>query len=185
MTDNNAPPYLSSLLPPKVGDLRPSSRNAANYTPIKCRLELYKNSFLPSALNLYNSIDLECRTLAHTKDKFEPNILYNYGERAINIICAQLRMKCSNLKGHLYCLHVIDSPMCACGHDMEDCNHYLLHCPLYHIERNIMFNSLLNLIPREQIKVEILLHGSEHHPLCTNLKIIHSLQMYIKESARF
>ena len=100
ITQNRAPPYPCSLLPPKVGDSRPCSRNTENYVPFKCRLEVYKNSFLPSAINLYNSISSNCRTLAHVNEKFV-KCFFNYGERATNIICAQLRMKCSNLKSFI------------------------------------------------------------------------------------
>ena len=64
--------------------------------------------------------------------KVKPNELYYYGNRSTNIKHAQLRMKCSRLNAHLYNLHVVDSPGCSCGHDIEDNNHYLLICPLYH-----------------------------------------------------
>ena len=79
--------------------------------------------------------------------KFVPNVLFNYGERNINIICAQLRMKCSNLHKHLYDLHVVDSPACACGHNVEDVNHYLLVCPLYELCRDDMIESLNHVLP--------------------------------------
>ena len=52
-------------------------------------------------------------------DKIKPlakrNELYNGFTREANIAHAQLRMQCSNLDGHLYNLHVIDSPKCSCS----------------------------------------------------------------------
>ena len=38
--------------------------------------------------------------------------LFEYGNRTTTVKHAQLRMKCSLLSGHLYDLHVVDSPAC-------------------------------------------------------------------------
>ena len=37
--------------------------------------------------------------------------LYDFGNRTTVVKHAQLRMKCSWLSGHLYKVHVLDSPM--------------------------------------------------------------------------
>ena len=54
-------------------------------------------------------------------------------------------MGCSKLNAHLKELHVVESAACACGHDVEDANHYLLHCPLYVIDRNLFLVKINNI----------------------------------------
>ena len=89
--------------------------------------------------------------------KPRPPLLY-YGSRTNNYKHAQLRMKCSRpkLNFHLYSLHVLDSPACPCGHDREDSNHYLLHCPLYFQARITMLNKIRHLT-RTHISCDLLL----------------------------
>ena len=187
MTEGKAPQYLCSLIPSKMGDARPTSRFANNFTLYKCRTELFKNTFIPSTISLYNGLDLSERNITALKEKikFVPNRLFNYGERITNIICSQLRMKCSNLNGHLYLLHVIDSPACACGHDMEDCSHYLLHCPLFQSMRTTMLNEIGNVMGAEVVSTDSLLHGFSNKSAADNLLVMKSLHKYIVATARF
>ena len=53
--------------------------------------------------------------------------LFEYGNQATAIKHAQLRTKCSLLSGHLYDLHVVDSPACQCEFDFEDITHFFLN----------------------------------------------------------
>ena len=55
----------------------------------------------------------------------------------------QLRMKCSLLSGHLYDLHVVDSPACPCGFDFEAINHFFFNCPLFGAERTELLKNLV------------------------------------------
>ena len=71
--------------------------------------------------------------------------LFEYGNRATAVKHAQLRMKCSLLSGHLYDLHVVDSPACQCGFDFEDINHFFFNCPLFGFERTELLTYLLTL----------------------------------------
>ena len=95
-------------------------------------------------------------------DKVKPlakrNELYNGFSREANIALAQLRMQCSNLNGHLYNLHVMDSPKCSCSYKCEDSNHYLFHCPLYTTERCNMLDTV-NEICSGNVDLNLLLHG--------------------------
>ena len=87
----------------------------------------------------------------HDKDEFKsklPNVsktsdeLYNFGERRCNVIHAQLRMQCSNLKAHLLALHVVDDPTCACNTGAEDNYHFFFQCPLYYAYRLELINTV-------------------------------------------
>ena len=57
--------------------------------------------------------------------------LFEYGNRTTAVKHAQLRMKCGLLSGHLYDLHVVDSPASQCGFDFEDINHFFFNWPLF------------------------------------------------------
>ena len=82
-------------------------------------------------------------------------------------------------------MHVLDSPACACGHNVEDVNHYLLVCPMYQTMRDDMMQSLSLIVPLDLICVESLLFGLEYLSLTENLKVLHSLHIFIKDTARF
>ena len=68
-------------------------------------------------------------------------------------------MKCSLLSGHIYELHVLESPVCQCGVDYENTNPFLLPCSLFSAERRERFSSLLTLDITD-VNTELLLKGS-------------------------
>ena len=183
ISSSEAPNYLIELLPEKIGERRPNSRNANDYIMFKTRTETFRRSFIPSAVKLYNSLDPQNRCLKYCNklNEYEPNKLFFEGNREVNIKHAQLRMKCSKLNYHLFLLHVTDSPACPCGFDTEDANHYLLHCPLYLVERQAMWQSVSNVI---NIDVNILLFGSKDLDFKTNQLIFAAVHMFIKDTKR-
>ena len=67
--------------------------------------------------------------------KISSNHLFYLGSHSENVKLAQLRMNCSKLNAHLFSLHVVDSPKCVCGCAVEDTSHFLMKCPLYHIDK--------------------------------------------------
>ena len=91
-------------------------------------------------------------------------------------------MKCSNLKAHLFNLHVIDSPQCECMIGIEDCYHYLFVCPFYNIERNKLFHDAQQLC---NISLDVLLYGDKSLSLNDNLKLFLYVENYISETERF
>ena len=147
--NKESPVYLQDLIPKRIGDIRPQSRYPDNFYTVKSRIELsrietFRKSFIPSAVNLWNSLKSSDRTLTYADSllkKPRPPLLY-YGSRTNNYKHAQLRMKCSKLNFHLYSLHVLDSPACPCGHNHEDSNHYssalfiILSSKNYNVKQN-------------------------------------------------
>ena len=117
--------------------------------------------------------------------KIKCNDLFYLGIRKFNIIHAQLRMKCSKLNADLFALHVIDSPACTCGHDLEDTSHFLLHCPLYIRSRHKMFTKLYNFINADDVNMKTLLFGTESYDYELNCKISKCVHTFISESGRF
>ena len=180
---NDAPQYLINLLPQKIGDTRPESRIADNFRMIKSRTQVYKNSFIPSSINDWNNTKSKDRSRENWKNslKYQPNYLFHYGDRALGVVHAQLRMKCSKLKAHLYSLHVTDSPACDCGYDREDANHFLLNCPLFANERDIMLN-VITASYHGDVNCDLLLLGNHELSKETNEMVFKAVHMYIKET---
>ena len=180
-----APQYLRDIIPDNIGALRPESRYADNYQQFKVRTETFNKSFFPSVIRLWNGLPAENRSLeyANQMSKHSPNELYYGGVRDINIKHAQLRMHCSKLNCHLFSLHVIDSPECSCGFDLEDNNHYLLHCPLHDIERQTMLAKIFSKIPHQHIDVCTLLYGLPES-FGNSKHIFEAVHIFISQSGR-
>ncbi len=101
-----------------------------------------------------------------------------------NIKHAQLRLKCSKLNSHLFDLHVMDSPACLCGHNVEDSVHFLLHCQLHANSRDKMLQTINDLLVDQNLNVNILLHGSEKLDFKINCDIFKAVHLFISESNR-
>ena len=114
-------------------------RNKDEFVPPEWRLRTYQKSFLPFAVSLWNSLEDNTRTTSNYeffKDTLMGNVndnpLFHLGTRKEQIIMARLRMRSSDLKGHLYSMKIIESSACSCGFKNEDEIHFLLACPLYY-----------------------------------------------------
>ena len=184
-----APNYLIELLP-ATRDNRYNLRRQHDFPLIKCRINKYQNSFIPKAITLWNRQDAHLKTIADydtfkdelIKNSPKENTLYYTGKRKENIIMARLRLNCSNLKGHLYNLHIIDRPECQCGHDFEDSFHFFFICPLYNRPRVIFQNTITNFAP---FTLKTVLFGREYLPENTNSEIFQATIKFISESKRF
>ncbi len=187
IVDGKCPAYLTELLPNKIKENRPNSRNAENFQILKCRTETYKSSFIPSTVNLWNSIPLNSRNKGHFTEKLKTssNSLFYEGCRTNNIKHAQLRMKCSKLNQHLFLLHVSDTTKCLCGYEVEDNAHFFLYCPLYHIPRQKLFQSLESLnvdYSKNDRLLALLLEGDNNLDVNTNKVIFKSVHSFISET---
>jgi hypothetical protein len=186
IANNVTPEYLQHLLPPKIGDKRPTSRCADNYQLVRAKTETFKKSFIPSAVKFWNDLPIQNRSLQYDDlmSKSSTNCLYYEGPRDANVKHAQLRMQCSKLNMHLFQLHVTDSPACPCGHLLEDSNHFLLNCHLYDAQRQQMLLSMPNNIDINDIDNKTLLFGNENHDFKTNQIIFKAVHAFILESNR-
>ena len=93
-------------------------------------------------------------------------------------------MQCSKLNYHLFLLHVVDSPACVCGHNIEDSSHYLLHCPLFDRDRTVMYQQIAHVVNINHIKVENLLYGVNYLSTDDNLKIFDAVHDFIAGTGR-
>ena len=117
------PEYLSSLVPPTVGNISHYNlRNETNLQIVTARSQQYYNSFLPSTTRIWNSLPGDTRnspSVESFKHKLNSNITkpppyYFSGSRLGQIYHARIRLNCS-LRCHLFQKNIIDNPVCKCG----------------------------------------------------------------------
>ena len=141
-----APSYLTDLLPQTIGsNIGYDLQNRQDYIEPRCRLELYKRSFFPSSISLWNSLQIEIRAIDSlnsfkkiiSKEVSKVPSLYLYGERKWSVFHARIRNGCSNINNDL---SFIDT--CICGYSSETPLHYLLECKIFDKESADMFRDL-------------------------------------------
>ena len=187
---NQAPSYLTSLLPKRnqaKTNYRLRNRNQLQEMPTTTTL--YTNSYIPKMTKVWNSLPDEVKyigSLSDFKRHFsqedkKPPVYNNSGSRKAQIYLARLRMKCSPLNKHLHRQKIVDSPMCACGNDEEDEDHYLFNCPLYNEQRQL-FTTVEQDIPRN---VNTFLQRENTLPRRTATRLLAVVEEYIIKTGRF
>lgn len=190
MIKDLTPPYLQELLPQRVQQQsRYSLRNANNYAIPPTRTALYFNSFLPSTLREWNSLEQSVRdsaTLGSFKWKLSatrnvPPVYFDNTQvsRKAQVLHSRLRLECSSLNQHLHKKNLVDNPFCACGM-VESSSHFLLSCVRYNHIRQHYFSTL-----QHPLTVSILLNGIPTETVERNNFIFRQVQLYILASKRF
>ena len=111
---------------------------------------------------------------------FDPNLRYMF----------QLRAGLSRLKEHKKRHNFSDtfSNKCICGNGTEDTTHYLLKCPIFNNQRQVLLSKIRDILQENGLDVEIssriLLYGCPTHPFCENNKIIRATLTYIISTER-
>jgi len=184
------PNYLTSLLPRQNSDIVPHNlRNREHIKPPYARLETYKRSFLPYAINIWNSLTSNTRNMQslhlfkQSLKDVEANVLYYYGKRWAQIHHARIRMGCSLLNYDLcYKVYVIDNPACRCGASMETAFHFFMECPLYQLQRENMVNTIERYA---NCTLQTILRGTDTVNLEDNKHIFDAVHTFIYQSHRF
>ena len=177
------PNYLSCLLPPQVGQTTNYPlRNQTDYVLPNCRLSLFKNSFIPSTIRLWNSLPVEQKYINSIDLRAKPAHQKRlcFGPRALDILQTKLRNNCSVLNQHLYRVGLAESPHCICGSD-ETTHHFLFDCHLHIVPRQKMLTDLRGYT----LTSELLLFGSDELHAEENFVLFKSLQTYLQETGRF
>ena len=150
MVNDLAPQYLSSLVPSAVNETsRYNLRNSNDIWTVNTRTSQYYNSFLPSTIREWNALPEEQRhpsTVVFFKFHLNQHStstpkFYYVGDRRSLILHTRLQTKCSSLNYDIYLINLTDSPLCCCG-NIENSEHYLLQCRLYHQPRMEMLQYL-------------------------------------------
>ena len=148
MVNGLSPSYLNALVPSTIGNSTTYNlRRPNSLKTIACKTSLYKNSFLPTVINDWNSLPDEIKNHLNL-DKPAPRPLYFFGESKIQIIHARLSNRCSSHNQHLYLKNLVQSPLCS----IESTGHYILKCPIYIEPRNHL-NSNINEISRVSLRI--------------------------------
>ncbi|MEW8548410.1 MAG: hypothetical protein AB2693_33315, partial [Candidatus Thiodiazotropha sp.] len=187
------PEYLRSLLPPRVNALtRYALRNNNDFAIPASRTAVFTNSFLPSTLRDWNTLDQDVRN-AHSLSLFKTRINSGSAEvvkppsyysniqtsREGQIYHTRLRLECSSLNQQLFLKNIIDSPLCSCGLT-ETASHFLLSCTNYHNLRLRYFSNL-----PQPLTLSILLTGIPDAPQDLNERIFKQVQQFILATKRF
>ena len=186
-----APNYLRDLLPPNQINTH-DLRNRKDIREPAFNTELFKRSFFPTAVRLWNSVGKEVQdsgSIAILKSKIksakkEANVLFYYGKRWAAIHHARLRIGCSKLNYDVcYHLHIPNiNPECSCGEGHEDAEHFFMKCTHYNNIRVIL---------KRKIEIHctftlgVLLYGADNLPKKTNYLLFDAIHDYIVESHRF
>ena len=120
-----------SLLPTLVGDMSSYSlQNRDQYQTIDTKSQLYKNSFLPSAVREWNALDSACQLCpsvpSFKKSISERQLVPNYyftESRIEQILHARLRTNCSYLNYNLFSKNIVQNKLCDCT-EIEDTQHF-------------------------------------------------------------
>ncbi len=186
-----APQYLIDILLEFNGPRHYVLRNNANLRVPYCRLETYMKSFFPRGIGLWNDLSqeskskdtVECFKKQFVGERRELQIIYYYGKRWPSVHHARMRIGCSKLNYDLfYNLHVVDAPSCNCGAELENAEHFFLHCPLFQNIRVDMLNEIQGVVP---INVDNLLFGNAEYDLELNESIFRAVHHFITESQWF
>ena len=190
MTNGLCPDYLSSLVPPTVGNNTAHSlRNASDYKYIRSNTQSYYNSFLPSVVRDWNELPYTSRnapSISSFKHSLNSTLIgvplfYLDGKRIGKIYHSRLRMDCSSLNNHLFSKNIIDSPLCICGRP-ETTKHYLFECNKFYNLRQEMMQSISQLC---EPTLNALIYGVTDLSDETNRQLFIIVQEYILRTKRF
>ena len=193
--NNITPDYLNNIFPEIVGLTMPYNlRNQDDFTVLNTRTELFRNSFVPSCITLWNNLPEHIRN-SETILSFKTQLIkhcftsprtpyyYTIGSRVFSVLHSRLRNSCSNLNYDLCLNNLRPNSNCEnCGHEREDAEHYFMQCPFYINERLLLFRATRHLHP---LSVQTLLEGKHSLSDEENVHIFKQVQTYIKETKRF
>ena len=189
MINSLAPEYLSSLVPPTVGNISQYNfRNETNLQTIPAISQQYYNSFLPSTTRIWNSLPDNTKnspSVESFKHKLissitKPPPYYFSGPRLGQIYHAGMRLNCA-LRYHLFQKNIIDNPVCERG-KIEDTSNFFLHCNLYGQLRHAL---LVRVSTYCQPTVNVFLYGNTDLRDVENAELFSAVQDNILKTERF
>jgi hypothetical protein len=158
-------------------------------------------SYIPATLRQWNALDAELRnsrTLSTFKYRMKslskPNPLtkaYNFCRDPSSKYLTQLRLGLSKLRAHLFTYNIIPEPSCPfCHYTKETTAHFLLECPAFAAQREVLFHDLRDLLPptitaNKSKCISVLLFGLSTVSLNSNKQILSIVHNYISSTQRF
>ena len=187
-----SPRYLQWLLPDdRMLNENYNFRNLYSLTPVPFQYAFYRDSVIPKSIRQWNLLEVDTRALPSVaafknrlQIRFSVEPLTCEVSRFTGIIQTQLRYDVSPLNSHRYKMRIVESRDCQCGHGQETTRHFLLQCPFYDLERNILIMEVRD-ITRRYISSKLLLFGHSSLSSHENNMIFSSCQRYIASTRRF
>ena len=189
---NLAPDYMLDIFPSiRSHTSNYVTRNSQDYSIPKCRLQIYENSFVPTAIQEWNALTVETRQ-SETLSKFMnsisnttklPPLYFSFGDRRLNIIHTRIRHHCI-LNKDLFRCNIIDSPLCTCG-SVEDEYHYFFSCNKYRNARHELFDKIFMINKLHIVNTHVLLWGDSALSNKENEYLFSLIHTFIKHSNRF
>ena len=143
------PKYLFNIIPTSVSTY--NTRNTNNNLLFKVKLNLFQNSFFPSAVIEWNKLDLNIcnseslnifkKTLLNFIRPSGSTVFNCHNPKGVKLL-TRLRLGLSHLREHKFKQSFQDSLniICSCGNGIETLAHYLLHCPNFSNEGSTFLN---------------------------------------------
>ena len=197
--NNLTPSYLKTPVPePQTHLFGPRSTNVI--PNLSCRNDRFKNSFYPHAIELWNAIGVEFRSIEKLSD-FKSSLLEIIRPLKKDIFdilnpdgtkqIFQLRVGLSPLRAHKFNHNFIDTSnnICLCGNGTEDTEHFLLVCPFFANIRKSLVENVSKLVNFQDLstndKINCLLYGSQGLLDSQNAQILSETINFIFETKRF
>ena len=176
--------------------------SSENFTQFPCRTSRFQKSFFPSAIIGWNSLDLDVRNsvslptfkakLRSTLFSHSYNKLFDFSfSRRASVDHTRLRLGFSCLREYLFKINRCASPVCECSLDSESVKHFLLFCPRYAAQRNVLLTSAASILSEtwssssNASKLAFLLHGVNSLNYDINCALFREVQSLITSTNRF
>ena len=162
-------------------------RNSSDICTLRCRTNLYYNSFLPSTVRAWNTLPVEIKQTTSralfkrllNRNLIQPPTYFNSGCRIGQILHARLRLGCNSLNSDLYRKNIVNNASCSCG-GCESAYHFFYMCPTYTHLRNACFADEL-----QRLNVNQLLFGVIDATTQENELLFSKVQHFNIKSKRF
>ena len=191
--NNLAPESLTELLPNNTNDrTHYNLRNAIDTSIPKTKTTAFHRSFYPATIKAWNALSRqtrESRTIHQFKDSITtptinpPRYFFRSRDRKAEITHTRIRVKCSNLLEDLYDRQLSDTPMCDCGAEIEDAEHFFYRCNKYnHLREHIHDVTNKDIF---ELDIEELTYGNPNKSDEANAETFEIVQLYITLTGRF
>ena len=187
---NQVPSDLTSLFSRNTDHpLGYNLRNRNYFVTLPRRTTLFANSFVPSAIDSWNSLPEQLRN-SPSIGSFKRELSYSFfqttevpsyycnGSRVNFILHARLR----NNSSDLFLNHVSKTNKCELCNESKDVEHYFFKCLKYNVQHVQLFRSTHSIHP---LNSNLLLYGDPQYSLEQNISIVAAVYQYIQFTKRF
>ena len=184
-----SPDYLRQKVP-DLFDTGHNTRNSENIPLIFCRSEQRRNSFFPSTIRSWRSLESNIRqssSLNNFKKQLKRHVdkapaYYHGGDRVAQIHHARMRMHCCTVNDFMYRCDLTASPQCACGAVKETVEHFLTDCPRFNSARHELLGPFST---DSHLDLKCLLFSDHSKNEEYNRKLFSNVEKYILKTKRF